>query len=313
MKKEKVLIVVNILIICFVLFTVYLVRDDIVTAYHRVADLISGKKESISVNADPAVNTIVDSRGFEKIINTPGPLRLPKLSIIPKQKNGTLDISAIIIATNDARKENGNLVPLLENPMLDASAKMKLDDMFKKQYFAHVSPDGTKLSDLSKTVGYDYILIGENLALGDFTSSQDVVDAWMASPGHRANILNIGYHEIGIAVEKGIYEGKETWIAVQHFGLPLSVCPTLDTTLKQVITDNQQKLDTTKAELDAERALIDANDSSIPKKEYNQRVEAYNAAIVQYNALAVQTKQDIDTYNNQVRTFNTCIAQYVAN
>jgi uncharacterized protein YkwD len=92
--------------------------------------------------------------------------------------------------------------------------------MFENQYFAHESPTGEKVSDLAKKFGYDFLLIGENLAMGNFSSDEDLVLAWMESPGHRENILNEKYQEIGVAVKKGIFEGKEVWIAVQHFGLP---------------------------------------------------------------------------------------------
>ena len=62
--------------------------------------------------------------------------------------------------------------------------------------------------------------------------------AWMNSPGHRANILNPHFQEIGVAVGKGMYEGHETWIAVQSFGMPLSACPASDANLKIKIDAN---------------------------------------------------------------------------
>jgi uncharacterized protein YkwD len=52
---------------------------------------------------------------------------------------------------------------------------------------------------LAKKVNYEYVVVGENLAEGDFTSDADLVKGWMDSPGHRANILNTKYEEIGIA------------------------------------------------------------------------------------------------------------------
>ena len=54
----------------------------------------------------------------------------------------------------------------------------------------------------------------------------------MASPGHRANILNSRFIDIGVAVKEGEYQGKETWLAVQEFGEPLSDCPSPSTDLR---------------------------------------------------------------------------------
>src|SRR6185369_15716694 len=117
------------------------------------------------------------------------------------------------------------LPALKENALLDKAAKKKLDDMFAQQYFEHINPQGKGPSDLAKSVGYDYIAIGENLALGNFKNDAELVQAWMDSPGHRANILNKQYTEIGVAVGQGTYEGKKTWLAVQEFGRPTSSCP----------------------------------------------------------------------------------------
>lgn len=62
--------------------------------------------------------------------------------------------------------------------------------------------------------------LGENIALGDFTSSQMMVNSWMKSPGHRTNILRNDFTETGIAVGKGVFNGREQWIGVQVFGRP---------------------------------------------------------------------------------------------
>ena len=68
--------------------------------------------------------------------------------------------------------------------------------------------------------------------MGNFKNDQDLVSAWLNSPGHRANILNTRFTEIGTAVLKGFYEGREVWMAVQEFGLPLSSCPNPDSKVK---------------------------------------------------------------------------------
>ena len=132
---------------------------------------------------------------------------------------------------------------LLENTKLDQSAELKAQDMLKNQYFAHTSPSGMAVGNLAEKVGYEFIAIGENLALGNFENDEALVQAWMDSPGHRANILNSRYQEIGVAVLKGVFEGRTTWLAVQHFGLPLSVCPSPQEGVKLTIDANQNKID----------------------------------------------------------------------
>ena len=65
---------------------------------------------------------------------------------------------------------------------------------------------------------YPYLAAGENLALGDFKNANELVAAWMASPGHRANILNGVYRDIGVATGFDAFEGRKTIIVVQIFG-----------------------------------------------------------------------------------------------
>lgn len=121
--------------------------------------------------------------------------------------------------TNEARNENG-LPVLLENSFLVKSAQAKAEDMAKKGYFAHTSPEGiTPWYWLNKN-GYKYSYAGENLAV-NFFESADVAKAWMASPTHRANIVRKEFTEIGIATASGIYQGREAVFVVQFFGKPL--------------------------------------------------------------------------------------------
>ena len=93
--------------------------------------------------------------------------------------------------------------------------------MFAEQYFAHESPLGNDMVALAGTYNYPYRTIGENLAIGNYLSSQQMVTSWMNSSGHRANILNTSYTEIGVAVVRGTFEGREVWIGVQIYGKPI--------------------------------------------------------------------------------------------
>ena len=113
----------------------------------------------------------------------------------------------IISLTNIERKKVG-LSELIKDPLLSKAAEIKLQDMFQKQYFQHVSPSGDSVSDVKTKTGYEYIVVGENLALGVFAGDAQVVAAWMASPGHK-NILDSRYQEIGLAVRTGCVSRKK--------------------------------------------------------------------------------------------------------
>jgi len=124
----------------------------------------------------------------------------------------------VITQTNEQRATQG-LGVLKSSDKLTVAAAAKAQDMFAKQYWAHTAPDGTQPWNFIKTAGYSYQVAGENLAR-DFSITNEMVGAWMASPTHRANIMNSRYSEIGIAVVNGTLEGVETTLVVQMFGLP---------------------------------------------------------------------------------------------
>src|SRR3989304_7164924 len=121
--------------------------------------------------------------------------------------------SEVIRLTNVKRQENG-LAPLVENSTLDRAALAKGTDMVNKGYWAHIAPDGVQPWKFFSDFGYDYRYAGENLAR-DFSDPTSAVDAWMASPSHRENILSSKYKEIGIGVIDGKLAGVDTTIVVQ--------------------------------------------------------------------------------------------------
>ncbi len=122
----------------------------------------------------------------------------------------------VVKLTNERRVAAG-LAPLTANPTLSAAAQAKGADMLNKGYWAHVAPDGTQPWSFFINFGYQYRYAGENLAR-DFSSPGAAVDAWMASPSHRENLLSPRYKEIGIGVVEGNLAGADTTIIVQFFG-----------------------------------------------------------------------------------------------
>ncbi|MBI5817033.1 MAG: CAP domain-containing protein [Candidatus Yonathbacteria bacterium] len=242
----------------------------------------------------------------EKKVSAPGPLKVIHDTILGESQS-ELTKTGVINQTNNERTAQG-LSTLSENSKLDASAEAKVDDMFAKQYFEHVSPSGVGVDKLAENVGYAYIVVGENLALGNFKDDKALVTAWMNSPGHRANILNIRFEEIGVSVKKGMFDGREVWLGVQEFGKPPSSCPSIDPFLKQSIENNKQQTESLQISLNTLRQEID---SMQPKygDVYNQKVDEYNSLIPSYNQLVEATRALVDNYNTQVRIFNECIAK----
>lgn len=132
----------------------------------------------------------------------------------------SIPVSDVISLTNTKRVENG-LSPLHESAVLTQAARAKGQHMLANGYWAHIAPDGTEPWKFFTDAGYKYRYAGENLAR-DFSSPSSAVDAWMASPSHRDNLLSSKYSDIGIAVVEGNLGGVETTIIVQLFGTSYS-------------------------------------------------------------------------------------------
>lgn len=122
----------------------------------------------------------------------------------------------ILVLVNEKRME-ANLPELKMSQELSIAATQKAADMFTKNYWAHVSPTGVTPWVFINGAGYNYVYAGENLARS-FDNARQVVDAWMESPTHRANILKKEYTDIGLAVMNGKLNGEETTLVVQEFG-----------------------------------------------------------------------------------------------
>ncbi len=132
----------------------------------------------------------------------------------------TITDARMVQLTNEARVQQG-IAPLTVSSKLSQAARMKGEDMLKHQYFAHISPSGVSPWFWMKKTDYAYQVAGENLAI-DFYDAEHVVSAWLASPSHKANMLNASYTETGIAVVQGEFEGGTSIIVVHMFGTPIS-------------------------------------------------------------------------------------------
>ncbi|QQS22537.1 hypothetical protein IPM19_02800 [bacterium] len=142
--------------------------------------------------------------------------------------------------------------------------------------------------------------------MGNYENDQVLVEAWMNSPGHRANILDSKFNEIGVAVGRGMFEGKEVWLAVQEFGAPMSNCPTPSVSLKSQIDRNRETIEEQEAQLSVLRAQIQANRYKT-RAEYEAAVAEHNTRAEQLNVLIDKTKTIVNEYNQQVNSFNSCL------
>lgn len=128
-------------------------------------------------------------------------------------------INRVLELTNQFRAENG-LTPLKLNNELNAAAQNHSKDMAVQDYFSHTGKDGSQAWDRAKLVGYEARAMGENIAAG-YTTPEAVVEGWKNSPGHRANLLNPTYTELGVGYfylqdDTGSVNYKHYW--TQNFG-----------------------------------------------------------------------------------------------
>lgn len=107
----------------------------------------------------------------------------------------------VVELVNQERAKAG-LKPLTYDAQLSQVARLKSQDMRDKNYFSHTSPTYGSPFDMMRNYGVSYRTAGENIAAGQSTPAQ-VVQAWMNSPGHRANILNSQYTHIGVGYAQG--------------------------------------------------------------------------------------------------------------
>ena len=99
----------------------------------------------------------------------------------------------------NVERTNRGLQPLKFNAELSKVATLKSQDMIDKNYFDHTSPTYGSPFDMMKQFGITYRAAGENIAMGQETP-QEVMNSWMNSPGHRKNILNPDFTELGVGI-----------------------------------------------------------------------------------------------------------------
>ena len=127
-------------------------------------------------------------------------------------------VAAATLCLLNAERRTRNLRPLRSNGRLARAALAHARDMVDRSYFSHDSPAGASVADRVNAAGYirrrDRWAVGENLAwgTGSRATPSEIVQAWMESPGHKANILRADFRQIGIAIavgtpQRGVHDG----------------------------------------------------------------------------------------------------------
>lgn len=140
----------------------------------------------------------------------PRPTRAPAPPPVPERADSR--VLAVMDLVNQERRAVG-CSALASSPALTRAAQLHAEDMVRRDYFSHVSPDGTEVMERARSAGFTGGAVAENIAEGQ-DSPRAVMRAWMRSSGHRANILNCSYRYIGVGVAGS--GSDPTW--VQNFG-----------------------------------------------------------------------------------------------
>ncbi|MFJ9574939.1 CAP domain-containing protein [Streptomyces sp. NPDC101191] len=116
-----------------------------------------------------------------------------------QQDPGRSSVADQVIALVNAERAKAGCGALTPNATLTRAAQGHSDDMAARDFFDHTNPDGASPGDRVTAAGYPWSTYGENIAMGQ-SSAEQVMESWMNSPGHRANILNCDFKEIGVGI-----------------------------------------------------------------------------------------------------------------
>jgi uncharacterized protein YkwD len=126
----------------------------------------------------------------------------PAVAVQTSGVNTSVTAEGEILAAVNAERARNGLPALVYNGLLTRAARGHVSDMVRSGVFSHTGSDGRSAADRARQVGYQYCIVGENISMGH-TSIQAAVQGWMASKGHRDNIMNRRFDEIGIGIGEG--------------------------------------------------------------------------------------------------------------
>lgn len=162
--------------------------------------------------AEPAMTeTVAEVAATQAEIAAPQQLAifLP-ITLTPGAASSEISVPAEVqqaVALTNQYRAAAQCQPLKISAQLTSAASAHSQDMAGNNFFSHTGSDGSLPWDRIKRTGYTYSSAGENIAAGYYTA-ESVVQGWYNSPGHRANMLNCNYTEIGIAYANGGTYGR---------------------------------------------------------------------------------------------------------
>ncbi|WP_329417636.1 CAP domain-containing protein [Streptomyces sp. NBC_01268] len=147
----------------------------------------------------PATTTPAPKRTTASAATTPASRPKTAPTRTPRQDSGESSVADQVVALVNAERAKAGCGPLTANATLTRAAQGHSDDMAARDFFDHTNPDGAGPGDRVTAAGYPWSTYGENIAMGQ-SSPEQVMESWMNSPGHRANILNCDFKEIGVGI-----------------------------------------------------------------------------------------------------------------
>ncbi|MDF3147614.1 CAP domain-containing protein, partial [Streptomyces sp. T21Q-yed] len=173
------------------------------------------KSPSPSASPSKKASPSKTPRPTKKSVPTPRPSTRPtrSASSTPQAQPTPTGAVAQVVALVNKERADAGCGPLTEDPQLNQAALGHSEDMDARDFFDHTNPDGADPGQRITAAGYTWSTYGENIAQGQQTP-EAVMDSWMNSPGHRANILNCSFKDIGVGIHEGA--GGPWW--TQNFG-----------------------------------------------------------------------------------------------
>ncbi|MEN3308520.1 MAG: hypothetical protein V7603_4722 [Micromonosporaceae bacterium] len=194
-------------------------RTDSVNAQDLAPNsrLASGTPGTSPAGAAPAASATAPGAASRSPAapRTSRPGTAPKASPSPPGTGVTADEAAVLTLVNQQRAKAG-CAALTRDSRLASAARAHSADMAARGYFDHTTPSGVTAAQRVSNAGYRWSSMGENIAAGQRTPA-DVMQAWMNSSGHRANILNCGFRNIGVGLA---YDSRHTPYWTQDFASP---------------------------------------------------------------------------------------------
>ncbi len=183
--------------------------------------------------------------------NTASAQSTPSSGSAPTCDGGSINLNAYEMRTyelHNQTRESNNLATLCVSEILTQAAKSHSQEMIDKGYFSHNSYNGDSSSARLERFGYDsYKKVGENIAWGSgsLASPENIFQRWLDSPGHRENIFDSDYREVGIGTATGVCEGySDCTMYTVDFGVRQSSAPKEGADIPQGATTLQERADT---------------------------------------------------------------------